>query len=106
MPFEVYVPKSKQADNKPRPIVKLSKTSIVLNKISRQKLKATHLELAFDPEKRMIRIRPTKAENEAALEIRKTKVCAKGFFSNFGIDKQGKFEARYDEQENALYVEL
>jgi hypothetical protein len=106
MVFEVYVPKSRGAEAKFRPIVRLSKSSIVLNKISRQKINSRYLELAFDPEKRIIRIRPADPNNEAAMELKKTKIYAKGFFKNFGIESQGKFEARYDEKENALYVQL
>lgn len=106
MPFEVYVPRTKKAANKSQSMVKLSKTSIVLNKFARQKINATHLELAFDPEKRLIRIRPADPGKQPALDLKKTKVYAKGFFKAFGIEAQGKFAARYDEKENTLYVQI
>lgn len=106
MPFEVYIPRTKKVEKRPRPIVKLSKTSMVLNKLAREKIPATHLELAYDPENRLIRICPTTAGNKAGLEMKKTKVYAKGFYNTFGIEAQGKFEAEYNEKENALYVKI
>lgn len=100
MAFEVYKPRGEKAEK--LPLVSLSKNSIVLNKTAREKLQAENVELAFDRETNTIRIRSSKDGQI----IKKTKVFARGFFNHFGIDKKGKFTARYSEDENALYVNL
>lgn len=100
MAFEVYKPRGEKAGK--APLVSLSKSSIVLNKISREKLNADSIELAFDNDTNTIRI---KASPDGQT-LKKTKVFAKGFFNHFGINKKGKFQANYDENENALFVEL
>lgn len=86
------------------PLVIFSKNSIVLNKPAREKLGNTNqIELAYDKESNLIRI---KAVSEGGQVLKKTKVFAKGFFNHFGIDKRGKFPARYDENDKALYAKL
>jgi hypothetical protein len=102
MAFQVYVPKKKKNREKPQPIVSLSKNSIVLNKIARNILPAERFELAFDPERRLIRIRPSRE----GISIKKTKLHARGFFKHFGIDYKGKIPAQYQPEEHALFVEL
>lgn len=100
MAFEVYKPRGEKAEK--IPLVSLSKNSIVLNKISREKLQAENVELAFDRDTKMIRI---KAVDEGQA-IRKTKLFARGFFNYFGINNKGKYPAIYDKEENALFVKL
>jgi hypothetical protein len=100
MAFEVYKPRGEKAGKVP--LVSLSKNSIVLNKISREKLQAENVELAFDDDTNTIRI---KASGEGQT-VKKTKVFARGFFNHFGINKKGRYEARFEEEENALYVNL
>lgn len=102
MAFEVYVPKKKKPRAQPQPLVSLSKNSIVLNKIARQTLPSDRFELAFDPERRIIRIKPSRD----GISLKKTKVYARGFFKHFGIHYKGKFSAHYRPEENALFVEL
>lgn len=104
MPYQVYFPKEKKPKKEPKPTVSLSKSSIVLNKLARAKINADRLELAYDPERNMIRIRP--GTDGSALNLKKTKVHARGFFKHFDITDKGKFEAHYDEKEDALYVQL
>ena len=101
MSFEVYKPRGEKQER--TPIVSLSKTSIVLNNIAREKLGARRIELSFNPGTKMIRI---KAVEEGGMEIRKTKVFGKGFFNHFNITTKGKFEATYDPDEKALFVNL
>ena len=101
MAFEVYKPHGERAER--APIVSLSKTSIVLNNIAREKLGNNRIELAFDPNSKTLRIRGVP---EGGMELKKTKVFGKGFFNYFGINQKGKFEARYDPTENALYAPL
>lgn len=100
MAFEVYKPRGEKAEK--IPLVSLSKNSIVLNKISREKLQAENVELAYDRETKTIRIKAV-AEGQA---IRKTKLFARGFFNHFEITEKGKFPAIYDEEEKALFVKL
>lgn len=85
------------------PIISLSKSSIVLNNVARQKLGRNKIELAFDRDTRTLRV---KAVDEGGLEMRKTKVFGKGFFNHFGIEKKGKYLAKYDPDENALYATI
>lgn len=101
MGFEIYRPRGERAEK--APIVSLSKTSIVLNNVARDKLGTSRIELAFDPETKMIRI---KGVTEGGMEIKKTKMFGKGFFNSFGITKRGKFPAIYKEDENALFLSL
>ncbi len=101
MAFEIYKPRGERQEK--APIVSLSKTSIVLNNIAREKLGTQRIELAYDRASQTIRIRGV---TEGGMEIKKTKVFGKGFFNQFGIDKKGKFEALYEESENALYAKV
>jgi len=101
MSFEIYKPRGERMEKVP--IISLSKSSIVLNNVARQKLGKNRIELAFDRDTRTIRIR---AVDEGGMEIKKTKVFGKGFFNFFGINEKGKFEAEYDPDENALYARI
>lgn len=101
MAFEIYKPRGEKQEK--APIVSLSKTSIVLNNVARDKLATNRIELAYDPENQTIRIR---AVDEGGMEVRKTKVFGKGFFNQFNINKKGKFEARYEQAERSLYIKI
>lgn len=101
MAFEIYKPRGEKQEK--APIVSLSKTSIVLNNVARDKLATNRIELAFDPDNQTIRIR---AVDEGGMEVRKTKVFGKGFFNQFNINKKGKFEARYEQAERSLYIKI
>ena len=91
MAFEVYHPRRRET-NAPKPVVRLSKLSLVLNKVAREKLNnPEHLELAFDSETGSIRIKP--ADKDGGLAVRKTKVFAKGFFESFKIKASGNYFA-------------
>jgi hypothetical protein len=99
--FEVYKPRGERMEK--FPLVSLSKTSIVLNNVARQKLDSSRIELAFDRDTQTIRI---KAVDEGGIEMKKTKVFGKGFFNHFGIAGRGKFEAKYEPAEKAIYATL
>jgi hypothetical protein len=101
MAFEIYKPRGERQEK--APIISLSKTSIVLNNVAREKLGTNRIELAYDRNTETIRIRGVK---DGGMEIKKTKVFGKGFFNQFGINKKGKFEAKYDGSENSLYAKL
>jgi len=100
MAFEIYKPRGERVPK--LPLITISKNSIVLNKHAREKLSINRVELAFDPETNIIRI---KASNNGQ-NIKKTKVFGRGFFNHFGITVKGKFPAEYDENEKALYVNI
>lgn len=102
MAFEIYKPRGERMEKVP--IISISKSSIVLNNVARQKLgRKNKIELAFERDTKTIRIR---AVDEGGLEMRKTKVFGKGFFNYFGIIKKGKYEAKYEPMENALYATI
>ncbi|BAF60853.1 MAG: hypothetical protein HPY89_04705 [Pelotomaculum sp.] len=100
MAFEVYKPRGERVPK--LPLVKISKNSIVLNKHAREKLSAEKVELAYDRETNTIRIKAA----EDGQNIKKTKVFSRGFFNHFNISAKGKYQARYDEAENALFINL
>lgn len=99
--FEVYKPRGEKTEK--APVVSFSKSSIVLNNVAREKLNSQNVELAYDDETKMVRIR---AVENGGMQIKKTKVFGKGFFKHFGINPQGKCEASFNEQERALYVNI
>jgi hypothetical protein len=105
MAFEVYYPRRRSKKEGKAPIVSLSKNSIVLSKMAREKLNSPeYIELAFDKDSDTIRIGPSNMDEGNALK--KTKVIAKGFFDHFDLDLKGKYNANYDSEENALFVGL
>jgi len=86
MAFEVYRPRG---EGKVRvPAIRLSKSSLVLNKLAREVVGADKVELAFDPETGMVRVAPG-----GVIPVRKSKIFAKGFYKRFGIVAMGKFDA-------------
>jgi hypothetical protein len=105
MPFEIYHPRTRAKEKSKPIIVRLSKTSIVLNKVAREQLNnPDFMELAFDKDTKTIRIRPSAIEGGAVLK--KTKVLVPGFFKDFEISAPGAYFAEYNQDENALYVKL
>jgi hypothetical protein len=103
MVFEIYHPITKK-EKVPKPIVRLSNNSLILNKVSREQLNSPErVELAFDSDTNIMRIRPS-ADGENT--VKKTKVAAPGFFKQFEISATGKYFADYNQDENALYVNL
>jgi hypothetical protein len=106
MAFEVYTPRSRGKEKEPATAVKISKNSIVLNKPTRELLQQPeYLELAYDPETGTIRIRPA-VKGEGSIQLKKTKVYAKGFLEHFDIKTYGKYFVNFKEDENALYIAL
>lgn len=104
MDFQIYRPRTKAKED-PKPIVKLSKTTFILNKVAREQLNTPeYVELAFDKDTNTIRIRPSTVDDGNALK--KTKVLAPGFFEDFEISSPGAYNAKYNQGENALYVNL
>lgn len=92
MAFEVYVPRRGGGRGTGRvrkaPLLRLSKTSLVLNKWAREALGSQSIELAYDADTKTIRVSPN-----GSIPLKKTKVFAKGFFNNFGIQANGSFPA-------------
>jgi hypothetical protein len=103
MSFEVYHPRTRATTKAKSMVVRLSKNSIVLNKVAREQLNAPEVELAFDEDANTIRIKPSIDGGSA---IKKTKVVASGFFKHFEVSATGAYPAEYNQEENALYVKL
>jgi hypothetical protein len=104
MTFEIYHPRMRAKED-PKLIVRLSKSSLVLNKVARETLESPeYVELAFDKDTSSICIRPSVKPGGIALT--KTKILAKGFFDYFDIHAQGNYFASYDPGENALLVSI
>lgn len=101
MAFEVYKPRGERAEK--APMISLSNTSIVLNNVAREKIQTERIELAYDNDLSMIRI---KAVEDGGILLKKTKVFGKGFFNQFNLNKKGKYVATFDEEEKALFVQL
>jgi len=94
--FEVYTPRrgggKGVAKNKKVPALRLSKSSLVLNKWAREALGSQSIELAYDADTGMIRVGPN-----GNIPLRKSKVFAKGFFNAFGIKSNGSFPVEVKE---------
>jgi hypothetical protein len=105
MAFEVYRPRTRATTKAKRLVIRLSKNSIVLNKLAREKLNNPEfIELAFDTETGTIRIMP--AGKVGGIAVKKTKVFAKGFLEHFKITELGNYVVDYNAEENAIYVSL
>jgi len=102
MPFVVYQPTRRKKREK-QALVSFSKNSIVLNKVIRIKLNCSEVELAFDKENKVIRI---KKQIGSGIKIKKTKIYGKAFFNFFDIQPIGIFNAIFDEKEEAVFVYL
>ena len=101
MAFEVYKPRGERSEK--LPLVSLSKNSLVMNNKAREKLnKPEVVELSFDKDNNTIRIKPS----QDGLNVKKTKVFAKGFFNYFRISSKGRYAAVYNDTDNALYVNI
>jgi len=99
MAFQVYKPKIEKEST-----VSISKNHLTLNKKLASRLNSSHVELAYDPETKTIRIRPS--SNENGLIINKNKIGARGFFKHFNIQNKGKYNTSFDENEKAIYIRL
>jgi len=102
--FEIYVPRrgggKGATKTKKTPLIRLSKSSLVLNKWAREQLGAQSIELAYDADTKTIRVSPN-----GSIPLRKTKVFAKGFFKAFDINVNGVFSVEIEE-DGALYAKI
>jgi len=99
MPFEVYKPRFEKEAT-----VAISKNHLTLNKKLLDKFNTEYVELAFDRDTKTIRIKASDSEN--GLVLNKNKIGARGFFKHFNIQQKGKYNAIYNEDENAIYVKF
>ncbi|HUW66329.1 MAG TPA: hypothetical protein VMW83_16835 [Spirochaetia bacterium] len=103
MAFEVYVPRRGGGRGagrvKKTPALRLSKSSLVLNKLAREALGAQSIELAYDADTKTIRVSPN-----GSIPMKKTKVFAKGFFKSFGINSNGSFPAEL--KDGCLFAQI
>ncbi len=96
--YSIYV-----ANFKIKEIGQIWRNTGTLHNTYYRELNAKRVELAFDRESNLMRI---KGVTEGGLEIKKTKMFGKGFYNQFNIIKKGKFEARFDSEQKALFVQL
>ncbi len=99
MVFEIYRPRSSNQNR-----VALTKHHIRLGNELARKIDSDQVEIAFDKENKVLRIR---AVNEGGMKLSNNKIGARGVFRYFGLEKvRGSFKAEYDENEKAIYVYL
>ena len=103
MSFEVYRPREREKKEKTA-TVSFSKNSIVLNKVAREKLNASEVELAFDNDSKTVRIKEVRNGDMPRMAIKKTKIYGKGFFKFFDIKPKGKCETKFENADISLYV--
>ncbi len=99
MAFEVYKPRIEKEAT-----IAISKNHLTLNKKLLDKINTRYVELAYDPETRNIRIKPSTTDN--GLVLNRNKIGARGFFKHFKIDQKGKYNVVYNEKEKAFYIQI
>lgn len=82
---------------------KLTKTHLILSADLQDKTDKPNVQVAYDPEIETIRLRPI--EN-GGLKIANGKIQSKGFCKYFGITKRGTFNAKWDDNEKAVFITL
>lgn len=97
MSFEVYKPRFEKEAT-----VAISKNHLTLNKKLVDRFDTEFVELAFDKDTKTIRIKAS--DSDHGLILNKNKIGARGFFKHFNIQQKGKYNAVYNENENAVYV--
>lgn len=103
LPFIVFHPEQEiKLIRRRQPIVTLTKNTIKLNKLALDKLQSDIIEVAYDPEQHIIRLRAAKK----GFQVEKKKISGRAFFKHFNIEVLGKFPARYDENEQCLLVNI
>lgn len=99
MVFEVYKPRSSN-DNK----VSITKHHIRLGNKLASNLSGDQVEVAYDKESNMLRIKVT---DEGGMKLNKNKIGSSGIFKYFNIeDKKGSFRAEFDKKDNSIFVDL
>ena len=97
MSFEVYKPRFEKDAT-----VAISKNHLTLNKKLVDRFDTEYVELAFDKDTKTIRIKASSSDN--GLILNRNKIGARGFFKHFNIQQKGKYNAVFNENENAVYV--
>ena len=99
MAFEIYRQRSAREN-----MVALTKHHIRLGGRLAQKIGSRRVEVAYDKDTGNLRI--TGVEDGGML-LNKNKIGARGIFTYFNIEsKKGTYHAVFNEQENAVYVDL
>ncbi len=82
---------------------KLTKTHLILSPDIQDRLDGNNVAVAFDPELKVIRLKPVEA---GGLKITDGKLQSKGFVRHFGIDTKGLFDAKWDDNEKAVFIDI
>lgn len=100
MGFEVYKPRIKNTN-----LIALTKNHIILKPDILEKLNTNSVELAYDRNTRVIRIRPADLEEDGFV-INNNKIGARGFYKFFDIGIKGKFPFKMDDSDNAVLIDI
>lgn len=97
--YDVYQPRSSREN-----LVALTKHHIRLSKKLIDKLGYERVEVAYNKKDNKLRIRGLA---EGGLILNKNKIGARGIFKYFDLEgKKGSYAAEYNEQEQAIFVDL
>lgn len=84
--------------------VRITKSHIFLSQDLMENIQgADGVILAYDPDKQMIRIKPSK---DGGIKNKDGAINAKGFCKFFNLNKKGVFDAKWDAKDKAIYVNL
>ncbi|MCF8011791.1 MAG: hypothetical protein K9L17_12170 [Clostridiales bacterium] len=82
---------------------KLTKTHLILSPDLVDKISSYNIQVAYDPDTENLRLKPVES---GGLKISGGKLQSKGFCNYFLIKKKGLFDAKWDDDEKAIYVLL
>ncbi len=99
MAFEVYRPRSSSEN-----LVSITKHHIRLGNKMADKLKGDQVEVAYDKDTNILRIRDTDGDG---MKVTKNKIGSRGILNYFDINvAKGNYVAEYNPEDNAVYVDL
>ncbi|KJS12248.1 MAG: hypothetical protein VR67_09975 [Peptococcaceae bacterium BRH_c8a] len=98
MTFEVYVPRSNDAN-----VVTITKHHIRIGNKLLGKIKGDRVEIAYDRDSNKLRIRGL---DEGGLILSGNKIGATGVFKYFELDERGNFQAEFNDKDNSIHVDL
>lgn len=94
--FETYSPKNAEH------IVLISKNHISMTNSFASKLNSNFVELAYNKDHKIIRIKPS----EAGIKINKSKIGAAGFFKHHEIDIKARVAGEFDIKTGCIFIKL
>ncbi len=80
---------------------KLTKTHLILSPDMQEKIGEANVAVAYDSDEKILRLTPVES---GGLKLTDGKLQSKGFTKYFGIDTKGLFDARWDDNEEAIFI--